>query len=163
MSKERPTVLVYRRTHTGDPNEDGEFGCAGCMGRVRGWDYDAVIGIGGISREAEANGIARKVTWIGIGPERDPIDSKTPEVTFSKFVLWDEKGPLLKDCAPKLYEYMFEQGRVPRTGKLFPEDIYEEILGILKLAEDAPLSPGKASGGSCNPSQPLPKKTGRCS
>ena len=37
-------VLVYKRTHTGDPSENGVFGESDCMGAIRNWHYDAVIG-----------------------------------------------------------------------------------------------------------------------
>jgi len=41
-------ILIYKRTHTGDPDLKGRFGIHDCMGRVRDYDYDAVIGVGGI-------------------------------------------------------------------------------------------------------------------
>jgi len=59
-------ILVYKRTHNGDPNENGEFGCNDCMGTVRDWDFDAVIGVGGIS--ASRYKMDGKITWIGIHP-----------------------------------------------------------------------------------------------
>jgi hypothetical protein len=59
-------ILVYKRTHNGDPNEAGKFGCNDCMGTVRDWDFDAVIGVGGIS--ATAYKMEGKITWIGIRP-----------------------------------------------------------------------------------------------
>jgi hypothetical protein len=61
-------TLIYKRTHSGDPDpKTGVFGCNNCMKTVRGWVFDAVIGIGGIGREPECEGIAGKLTWIGIG------------------------------------------------------------------------------------------------
>jgi len=165
--KKRPTVLIYRRTHTGDPDKKGVFGCNGCMGSVRSWDYDAVIGIGGIRPWAGDEGIARKVNWIGIGPKREPVNSDNPLVSFSKFISWDEKGPFLIDCAPELYKYMFEQGHIPRTGKSFPDDIYKEILDLLDLADTAPPSQGELgdikSNSSCKPQQPTVKMVKSCS
>ena len=141
IEKDRPTILVYRRTHTGDPCKNGVFGCHNCMKSVRAWEYDAVIGIGGIKPDTGFKGISRKVNWIGIGPTREPENSNEPLVTFSKFILWDQKGPLLSECACKLNKYMFEEGRIPRTGKSFPdEEIYKEILGLLELADKAPPS-----------------------
>ena len=44
-------VLIYKRTHTGDPDENGWFGHLGCMGKVRCSDFQAVIGIGGMGIE----------------------------------------------------------------------------------------------------------------
>ena len=40
-------TLIYKRTHPGDPDEKGRFGICDCMGRVRAWDFEAVIGVGG--------------------------------------------------------------------------------------------------------------------
>ena len=57
-------VLVYKRTHTGDPSENGVFGESDCMGAIRNWYYDAVIGIGSIRSWEGDEGIAGKVTWI---------------------------------------------------------------------------------------------------
>lgn len=65
-------VLVYTRTHTGDPDESGRFGVFDCMGTVRDRDYQAVIGVGGIGAAAQQAGIERLVTWIGIGPHKSP-------------------------------------------------------------------------------------------
>ena len=41
-----------------------------CLGSIRDRDFDAVIGVGGIGSEARAEGIARQVNWIGIGPHK---------------------------------------------------------------------------------------------
>jgi hypothetical protein len=43
-------VLIYKRTHTGDPTPEGVFGLSDCMGRVRAREYEAVIGVGGQAR-----------------------------------------------------------------------------------------------------------------
>ncbi len=61
-------VLVYKRTHNGDPDASGCFGANNCMGAVRDREYDAVVGVGGIGPEAVLNGIDGQVNWIGIGP-----------------------------------------------------------------------------------------------
>ncbi len=137
MSREKEPpqiVLIYRRTHTGDPSKDGVFGCNDCMKSVRGWKYDAVIGIGGKTSSKE---MARKVNWIGIGPKKYPLKSREPLVAFSKFKLWDENPPLLSEYAPKLNKYMFEQGRIPHAGKNFPEYISKEVWDLLQLADGA--------------------------
>jgi hypothetical protein len=44
-------TLIYKRTHPGDPDTTGRFGVCDCMGRVRTWDFEAVIGVGGLSHE----------------------------------------------------------------------------------------------------------------
>ena len=48
-------VLVYKRTHLGDPG-DGVFGSSDCMGRVRGLKFNAVIGVGGASARPRLSG-----------------------------------------------------------------------------------------------------------
>ena len=79
-------VLIYKRTHNGDPDKWGCFGCHNCMGQVRRWPFDAVIGVGGIGRIPEANGIARKLNWIGIGPRKTPRGKRGPLITFEHFL-----------------------------------------------------------------------------
>lgn len=72
-------TLIYKRTHTGDPDASGCFGICDCMGRVRAMDFDAVIGIGGIGSEAKGAGIAGKITWIGIGAHKEVGDGRGPQ------------------------------------------------------------------------------------
>ena len=63
-------TLVYKRTHPGDPNKRGHFGNEDCMGRVRSWDFDAVIGVGGIGSESSSHGLDYKINWVGIGARK---------------------------------------------------------------------------------------------
>lgn len=91
-------TLIYKRTHSGDPDpETGVFGNNDCEGSVRDWDYGAVIGVGGISAEPRRHGIAGKLTWVGIGPQKlfDSSDTRGPRVTFRHFLYFGEYGPLL--------------------------------------------------------------------
>ena len=37
-------TLIYKRTHPGDPGPEGQFGIHGCMGQVRTWGFEAVVG-----------------------------------------------------------------------------------------------------------------------
>jgi hypothetical protein len=86
-------TLIYKRTHKGDPDSNGQFGIRTCMGRVRGYAFDAVIGIGGIGAEAIREGISRKITWIGIGAKKRSVrNARDPVVTFDHFILFDETG-----------------------------------------------------------------------
>ena len=96
-------VLVYKRTHKGDPDELGRFGIFECMGQVRTWEFDAVIGVGGIGSGAVQDGIDRKITWIGKARHKinDGCDGY-PIWAFEQFYLKDEKGCLPIDKAPKL-------------------------------------------------------------
>jgi hypothetical protein len=54
-------TLVYKRTHTGDPNTQGVFGCHDCMGQIRRRSFDAVIGVGGKRPDQGHEGIAFKI------------------------------------------------------------------------------------------------------
>ena len=101
-------MLTYKRTHVGDPSPDGVFGIADCMGIVRGYEYDAVIGIGGIGAEARRFRINGKITWIGISPEKRYVSGlRGPLVTFRQFIFFDSRGPPLHDFAPELAARMY--------------------------------------------------------
>ena len=47
MVNTQPVVMIYKRTHNGDPDSTGVFGINDCMGRIRDRNYDAVNGTGG--------------------------------------------------------------------------------------------------------------------
>src|SRR5438309_4612758 len=104
-------ILTYKRTHVGDPDHLGRFGLYDCMGRVRNYGFDAVIGVGGIGKEPKSFGIARKINWVGINPTRKSRPSGSGSVvTFENFLLLDELGPLLETLAPALAKRMYEEG-----------------------------------------------------
>ena len=92
-------ILIYKRTHVGDPDESRQFGNEGCMGRVRNFPFDVVIGVGGVSRQPTEQGIAGKINWIGRNPvkSKNPIDSRGPLVSFKPedFRLFEQQGPLV--------------------------------------------------------------------
>ena len=104
-------ILTYKRTHIGDPDSAGQFGVNDCMGRVRNWSFDAVIGVGGLGAEPRSYGIDGRITWVG----RNPTWHSHPHghgqlVTFESFVLLDSKGPSLLRLAPYLARRMYEKG-----------------------------------------------------
>jgi len=109
------------------------------MGRVRDWNYRAVIGIGGIGDEPKSYNIAEKITWIGISPTKHPTKKdREPLVTFEKFCLYDANGPLVVDIAPYLHKYML--GKTHRRvvmGSLPTNcpNCQKEVDAILKLVE----------------------------
>jgi len=138
-------VLVYKRTHNGDPDQDGRFGVYDCMGAVRHRDFDAVIGVGGIGPEAHANGIAGQVNWIGIGPRKtSDSDKRGPVVTFDHFLDFGTDGPDLRVLAPALAERMYSDNVRHLMDGLRKEE-HREAIKILGLAQDAPPSPGQAA------------------
>src|ERR1700722_4889905 len=109
-------TLIYTRTHTGDPDAQGRFGIYDCMGPVRGWDFQAVVGVGGRGTEAKACGIAYKVNWVGIGArKRLSPDDRGPLVTFDHFRLFDAEGQDLRIIAPNLARRFYDSPHPPRT------------------------------------------------
>jgi hypothetical protein len=140
-------TLVYKRTHTGDPDKSGIFGIHDCMGQVRGWSFDAVIGVGGKSPWRGHEDIALKINWIGINPHKiecPPCDKprRGPCLKFKHFVLLEEDGPDLRTLAPDLSRYMFEDQhvRVVKSQSLSIE-MQEEVEKILKWAKNQPGKP----------------------
>jgi hypothetical protein len=112
------------------------------MGRVRNWDFDAVIGVGGTGEEPRANGIDCRVTWVGLGPTW----SAHPQgygvvVTFDHFKLLDAKGPSLQALAPLLARRMYERkARVllksySSVEKLEAEALIQAVLGLSSVSE----------------------------
>ena len=143
MSKKPVQVLIYKRTHIGDPDETGAFGMYECMGQVRAREFDAVIGVGGIGPEAVRFGIDRKVNWIGIGRHQIGVASDGyPLLAFEQFYLKDAKGPLLSDKARGLAKRLLAT-HGPRTIML---DSDKEIDAILRLARSSPPSPALLRG-----------------
>lgn len=89
-------ILIYKR----------RFGNGGCMGRVRDFPFDAVIGVGGISRQPTRQGIAGKINWAGRNPKKSKnwADSRGQLVSFDPedFRLFEQQGPPLHQEAPLL-------------------------------------------------------------
>lgn len=133
-------ILVYKRTHPGDPDENGCFGANDCMGAVRGRDFDAVIGIGGIGREARSHGIDRKLNWIGIGPRFGPRYRRGPLVSFEHFQYFGTTGDRFRLWAPLLARRIYGQGLRHLMSDSMSELERQEIESILRLARDAPPS-----------------------
>lgn len=139
-------TLIYKRTHKGDPDKNGCFGVWDCMGRVRNRRFDAVIGVGGIGSQATAQGIARKVNWIGIGAHRKTsIGDRGPQITFDHFALYEAKGKKLRSIAPILARRFYAMNG-PRL--LFSDKLNDaeqaEIKCLLELAKTAPPSKERA-------------------
>jgi hypothetical protein len=130
-------VLIYKRTHPFDPNTDGVFGCQDCMGAVRRRRFDAVIGVGGIGAEPRSWGIDRRLNWVGVGAhatESIAVGDRGPQVTFDRFILWEERGPRLETIAPALARHVYSvHRRVVMSDGLAPR-IQREIQKILSLA-----------------------------
>lgn len=142
----RLRVLVYKRTHNGDPDAFGCFGAHDCMGAVRGRDFDAVVGVGGVGSKADTSGIAGKVNWIGIGPHKvSTAGMKWPVVTFDHFLNFGKIGPKFRTLAPVLAERMY-MNNIRHVMDDLTDSEYSEVIGIIGLAESAPPSPGWPEG-----------------
>jgi hypothetical protein len=139
-------TLVYLRTHSGDPDEEGLFGIHDCMDQVRCWCFEAVIGVGGMSAEARSWGIAGQVTWIGIGPQKHDGPHDAPLVTFDHFVYFGSDGLDFRAQAPTLARRMYRTGHHIRTvmDDLSAQE-QAEVAKLLLLAAAAPPSPARAS------------------
>ena len=133
-------ILIYKRTHDGDPNQNGCFGAYDCMGSVRNYRYDAVIGIGGIGHEAIASGISGKINWIGIGPHKSFVHGKRgPEITFDHFLDFGKDGPASSKLTPTIAQRMYSLN--VRYTIVDPSDeAYDEVCQIVSVAENAPPS-----------------------
>ena len=129
-------ILVYKRTHNGDPDHNGCFGAHDCMGAVRALNYDAVIGIGGVGAEARSWGIDGKVNWIGIGPQKTYAPgNRGPQVTFDHFLDFGTRGPAFPTLAPTLAERVYSRN-VRYVLHLAGQE-YAEACAVVKVAEDA--------------------------
>jgi hypothetical protein len=137
-------TLIYKRTHEGDPDAGGRFGIHDCMGQVRTWSFEAVIGVGGIGAEPESNGLARKVNWIGIGPHKRARAGKPGLiVTFDHFLLLEADGPSFPELAPTLARRMYSKNVRTVMNDLDRGEL-KEVSNILALAKDAaPSSAGR--------------------
>lgn len=139
--KPRLRILVYKRTHNGDPDAGGCFGIHDCMGAVRHRDFDAVIGVGGIGDEADAAGVAGKVNWIGRGPHKTPTGKRGPNVRFDHLRDFGTKGPDFAEKAPKLAKRMYEWN-VRHIIDDFTDAEYAEARALLRLVANSPPSAG---------------------
>jgi hypothetical protein len=148
--------LIYKRTHNGDPDSRGLFGVYDCMGLVRAWRFDAVIGVGGIGAEPTRQALDGKVNWIGIGPHRRRVIGKRgPIVTFDHFRFFGARGPAFAKVAPQLAGRMYSHN-VRALMNAVSESERMEVEGILALAKNAP-----PSGGGGSPSRGLTKGCSR--
>ncbi|MGY6128008.1 hypothetical protein ACW9YV_21850 (plasmid) [Paraburkholderia strydomiana] len=134
-------ILTYKRTHTGDPDRSGRFGINDCMGRIRDFHFDAVIGVGGIGAEPMSLGIAQKLTWIGVGPRRssDNKGHRGDIVTFDRFLLMDAEGPELRSVAPNLARRMYH-GRSRFVLDSYSDAERVEALALLKWASNVTVT-----------------------
>ncbi|MFZ2968854.1 MAG: hypothetical protein WA080_07360 [Sulfuricurvum sp.] len=163
MNNNKPVVLIYKRTHKGDPDSQGIFGIHDCMGKVRNWNFDAVIGIGGNSPYKGDEGIKEKVNWIGIGASKNIVLGKPPIITFDHFCLFEENGCSVQTIALNLYNYMYidPHVRVVKSTSL-NQTMYDEVLNILALAKDCHASKGIENIDTCNDLSKISRKSSKC-
>lgn len=149
-------TLIYKRTHPGDPDSDGRFGIYDCMGQVRNWGFDAVIGVGGTSAEPRSHGLAGKVNWIGIGPHKKWVAGKRgPMVTFDRFLFLGTRGPDLEEVAPRLAERIYSRNVRALMNDIGPAE-RREVRRLLALAGKA--RPSRARTLPVHPNRRTPSK-----
>ncbi len=140
-------TLIYKRTHEGDPHpHTGVFGNKDCMGSLRGWEFDAVIGVGGIKPWLGYEGIARRLTWVGIGARKFLTRKPShPLVMFDHFLYLGKDGQPLEEIAPALASRMYDKNvRQITSCSLTPEEQFD-VERILALAINSPPSRRKQS------------------
>ena len=118
------------------------------MGRVRRWNFDAVIGIGGQGAEPRRHELDGKVNWIGIGPhKRAAAGKRGPIVTFDHFWFRGSNGPEFEKLAPVLAQRIYSRNVRALMNDLSAAE-QKEIDKILALAKHAPPSTGETSSKS---------------
>lgn len=139
-------ALIYKRTHTGDPDRFGRFGINDCMGGIRNLRFDAVISVGGIGAEPQSFGIAQKLTWIGIGPRRSSAGSgrRGDIITFDRFLLLDADGSELRAVAPNLARRVYSR-RIRFMLDGYSAVERAEALALLARVRDVSVSGPSAS------------------
>lgn len=133
-------TLIYKMTHLGDPDfRLGVWGCSDCEGKVRGYPHDAVIGIGGISREPRRNGIADLVLWVAIGPLVFAHTARGPILRYGHFA--PIEGLEVRANYRAIARTMYDTNRRQFTHIPGAEpDLDFEVAFLLSLAETAPPS-----------------------
>jgi hypothetical protein len=128
-------TLVYKMTHRGDPDSDlGFWGVEDCMGQVRRYGFDAVIGIGGRSWWTNQTNRTGEIVWIGLGPETVDQGKRGPVLRFAHFRYFREGELMLRAIAPNLEKSMHKR-RFRLYG--FSQIQEQEIAQIRKLANKA--------------------------
>src|SRR6516164_556612 len=110
------------------------------MGQVRGYNFKAVIGIGGTGIQAKRAGIAERLTWIGVSPK--PVgyhEDGYPVLAFTRYWYKREKGPLLNKVAPCLARRMYAND-LHFVIDDFSEDEMKDIKRLLRRAKSAASS-----------------------
>ncbi len=133
-------VLIYKRTHIGDPNETGIFGIQDCMGKIRNWKFDAVIGIGGKTTWKGHEGIKYKINWVGLKPKIVGATPRGKIIAFKHFELYEEKGKNIEDNFPNLFNHMYKSRKRFDMSLKLPKLVYEEVKIILTSLKDTPQS-----------------------
>jgi len=134
-------IFIYKRTHKHDPDENGVFGNQDCMGRLRNGDYDAVIGIGGLSPWPDHIDIMGKINWVGLERKKNPAPKKRgDEIVFSHFKLYEEKGKDIQQNYPNFYKYIYgSRCRFVKKSD-FPAEVQKELDQIINSIKKCPPS-----------------------
>jgi hypothetical protein len=158
-------TLVYKMTHTGDPDSDlGWWGVSDCMGQVRGFPFDAVIGISGRSWWTNQTRRRGEIVWIGVGPEKVDEENRGPVLRFARFRHFGEGEQILSEIAPELDKSMhFRRFRLYAFSRIEEQEI-EQILKLALKAGPSASCPQatktQSDGDECRPK--LRRRRTRC-
>lgn len=148
-------VFIYKMRVEDDPDPNCHWGVDNCMGKMRDWDYDAVIAVAGFNWEGNKSAVKR-IVWVGICPEKKPSENGTL-VDFEVCRYFGENGPLIEEW-PSVSKRLF-----PTEGKgarFFIADQkskeWPEVMELLKKT----LALTSSRRGSNNPKNRKAKK--RC-
>ncbi len=153
-------VFLYKRTHPYDPDDSGRFGIYCCMRRARGYEFDAVVGIGGISPKPKRAGIAKRINWIGIGPHKvGNGEDGFPILGFEQFIKWEDEGRIFAELAPSLAKRMYSGYGVRYL--MLDSESNAEIRRVLTLASKAGPSRALLQRKSATRPKPCAKTIGK--
>lgn len=163
LNSDAPSALIYKRTHPGDPDGFGRFGNEDCMGRVRNYRYDFVIGVGGTSGEPRSHRLDRKINWVGRWPKRRVHPwprARGDLIEFSPgdYLVMEEHGPLLQSVSRLLATRVFGTRNRFLNRSLSQTERREAARVVNKiLANPAQYIAGRAGGeegGGCSKDRP---------
>ncbi|MCA9074107.1 MAG: hypothetical protein KDA93_03670 [Planctomycetaceae bacterium] len=136
------------------------------MGKIRDREFDAVIGVGGISHKPRMIGIDGKVNWIGIGPRKTVEYCKQGyDATIVRFEYFqdfgmfnDVKMPAFRKQAPRLSRRMY----VGNVRHCIVDEThraeFREVVKLLKLVVEVENF-GRGAKDGDGKSRPCTKKT----
>lgn len=117
------------------------------MGKVRCYDFDAVIGIGGKGHEAKSHKIDCKINRIGVGACKMGWRGRGPLVKFKHFQIFNDEGDDLALESPALAKRFYMSSAPRYVLGDFSEAEKAEIERLLATVKNKPRSKGGSTTG----------------